>query len=351
MTTFNRSDGTMPNLSSDIGNGTDGKFEIIDGYKREKWNPYARTKTEHSGTVYLYLNRYPFWMDVRAGVSALNFNNDDTLKLLAKSVSKVRAHDFHLGKFIGEGRQTVSLVKDTILNVGGALVDLKHRRFEQAARRLGVSKHRSALSVNDIAGRWLELQFGWKPLLQDAYEACKAFEKLTSPPASIRYQVGTSRTVRYEGSTSPTSYNGLGSAKLSQKLILEVTESLSQQRSLGLYDPAGIAWELLPYSFVIDWFIPVGTYLDVLNTIPHLSGRYLKTQVVRAICRGRVIPNTSQSKFYVGCESYYDYLRIVRTTGSIESISIPLPTIKPVDKALSSAHIYNAIALIKQRLK
>lgn len=33
----------------------------------------------------------------------------------------------------------------------------------------------------------------------------------------------------------------------------------------GISNPALLAWELLPWSFVIDWFIPVGDYLESLS--------------------------------------------------------------------------------------
>ena len=38
---------------------------------------------------------------------------------------------------------------------------------------------------------------------------------------------------------------------------------------LSLDNPAVLAWEALPYSFVVDWFIPIGDYL---NETLNLSG-------------------------------------------------------------------------------
>lgn len=39
---------------------------------------------------------------------------------------------------------------------------------------------------------------------------------------------------------------------------------LRQLNGLGLLNPALLWWELLPYSFVVDWFLPVG---DVLTSL------------------------------------------------------------------------------------
>jgi hypothetical protein len=35
--------------------------------------------------------------------------------------------------------------------------------------------------------------------------------------------------------------------------------------SAGLVNPLSIAWELLPWSFVVDWFIPVGNTLEAMT--------------------------------------------------------------------------------------
>lgn len=36
---------------------------------------------------------------------------------------------------------------------------------------------------------------------------------------------------------------------------------------LGLTNPAEVAWEVVPFSFVIDWFIPVGNFLSSLDSL------------------------------------------------------------------------------------
>jgi len=33
----------------------------------------------------------------------------------------------------------------------------------------------------------------------------------------------------------------------------------------GFTNPINLAWEVLPYSFVVDWFIPIGPYLESLS--------------------------------------------------------------------------------------
>jgi hypothetical protein len=40
---------------------------------------------------------------------------------------------------------------------------------------------------------------------------------------------------------------------------------------LGLINPASVAWELVPFSFVVDWFTGFGSYLDSFTELAGLS--------------------------------------------------------------------------------
>jgi hypothetical protein len=40
---------------------------------------------------------------------------------------------------------------------------------------------------------------------------------------------------------------------------------------LGFVNPAVIAWELVPFSFVVDWFVPVGNFLSQWTDFVGLS--------------------------------------------------------------------------------
>jgi len=123
-----------------------------------------------------------------------------------------------------------------------------------------------------------------------------------------------------------------------------MTEQLSAPRSLGLTDPLSVLWEITPYSFVVDWFIPIGTYLENLNTIPSLRGRFLTTTLRRfsgsAVPRNpinfTVIPTTSSSQVILE--------RKVST-----SLTVPKPSFNSFEDAMSPKRIWNAIALAVQR--
>jgi hypothetical protein len=341
--------------------GTDGKYVIIDGQSRLSYNEYTLTKLNCIRTRENRVGSY--FVSDGAGLLDETLDDNDTIKLLAKLANKVNQHELQLGVAVAEGAKTVKLVKESILTVGGALVDTSRGNFRRAAQRLGVFKStwgrsksgkfftnkKLSLSPEDISSRWLELQYGWKPLLRDVHEACKAYEALTSGPRSYYFKASTKRFTRFDGSVSPTLYACPTVGKFTQKILLEMREdmTLDKPRSLGLEDPYTVAWEVVPYSFVIDWFIPIGTYLAAATAVPVLQGRWYKTAARQFICRGPIIKVNPQ--FYGGSTLECERLYVNRTAG-LGHLQVPLPRFKPLDQALSPLHVTNAIALVTSRL-
>jgi len=340
--------------------GSDGKYVIIDGVSRLRFNSYTMTNIETDASK----EPAKFFALGGGGLGTGDrvFSSNDTIKINNKIISKVKGHQLNAAVFAAEGSKTIKLVKESILTVGGALVDVKHGNMLRAAQRLGVIKstwgRRSdgrffvnktpSLSPEDIASRWLELQYGWKPLLNDTYEACKAYETLTQPLRTYHYKVSTSRNVRWNSAVSPTLFTCQTSGKLQQKLLLEMTERPgSLPRQLGLEDPLTVAWELMPYSFVLDWFLPIGPYLESAHSAPLLTGRWYKTTSRKFTCGTSSIQNNLN--YYGGSRFSGDWLYIVRTVGT-GSLNTPLPTFKTLDQSLSPMHIANALALVTSRL-
>lgn len=329
--------------------GDDGKYETFQGRERLKWNNYSVQRiriTRSPGQEPSHVGDQ--WMDGSLFHPTDFPNANDILRLQSSLSEAVKGHDFNLAVFAAQGNQTVSMAVNALTSIGGAISDLKRGRFENAARRFGVSPRPSKLSHRDISGRWLELQYGWLPLLSDVHEASKAYESLTSPPRISRRSVSLTSVSEMDCSNNPSLYHCKGPLKESVRLIYEATEELSVPRTLGLTDPLSVAWELIPYSFVADWFIPIGSYLENLNTIPSLSGRFLTTITRRSQCNfsansasgvtWSIEPRVNSSFFYME--------RVIST-----SLAVPKPVFVKLPSALSPSRIYNAIALVAQKFR
>ncbi len=372
-----------------VWNGSNGKYEIVAGSYRTKWNNYSTTSRTvynkpgpimlrglctSSGPYYMKYIVYPFW-----GGDSLTYIGDASLDtsvsasqqnaVLQKLLTKIKGHDFDLGVELGQMRQTVSLLSGNLGKLGRAAVALKRGDFVSAARQLGARSRSTNLKGNDISGRWLELQYGWLPLLSSSFEAAKAFESMSNGPRRTTFEasVSTTRTSN-ELSLSPGNFSAKCQGKLTRRLKYEMYEEMSAPRQLGLADPASILWELTPWSFVVDWFVPIGSYLDNLNQIPHLLGRWLITDMVQyaeqvptwkwistahqstgplpgepsgVLVRGSTISVVSWPNPRVSA------VKINRTFSSSPP-SVPFPGIK-ASGAIHGNRLWNAIALAYQR--
>lgn len=274
--------------------------------------------------------------------------------MLNKLAENIRGHSFDLGVNIAEATKTYGTIVSNVRSIGRALLDLKHGNYAGALRALGARRQGPrghwdirSLDAKDLSGRWLETQYAFMPLISQSYEAAKAFEAITGP-RRLRFAVGSSpKRKSIEGSDSLANYSMPWNLTYSKRLVAELYEDASLQRSLGLSNPLEIAWEVVPYSFVVDWFLPVGAYISAWGFIPSLRGRFI-TAESGAIKNGPIVDFTLAKNYAKsGCHQYrFAYSRVVSG-----SLSVPRPTFNSLPAALSPRRLLSAISLIHQSLR
>lgn len=356
--------------------GVEGTYSIrtwngSDDRAHKAWNPYDLTRTNAVFRA-TYAVRKATGVRTKRGCPAYRVQYapeipEVDLKLLAKLTDKIRDHSFNVAVSIAEGVQTAEFVAGLSVGVlqffhavrrgdpGG--VARAFTAMVQGAGSLKKSKGKlprfgykaqKAMNSGDISGTILATQYAWGPLLSDIFAAIDAYETLRKEkPRSITTRVSGQGPL-YEGnvSSNPT-YNvvwGQWQKTMSYRVIF--SEQLGIYDSLGLTNPALVIWEKVPFSFVFDWFVPVGTWLDCLGVLPKLSLRYCKNtaDVFEAKLRGPCWVNPADPG-YDFVDGYCECSRIAtkRTIGTV--LQIPFPRLKSVDKVFSLAHIRNAAAL------
>jgi hypothetical protein len=197
----------------------------------------------------------------------------------AKIECLLKAKDMkvNLPVLFGEGRKTVDLLMETAGKVYGAYRDVRRGRFGKAAERLGIKGPKGA------AGNWLSYKYGWLPLLQDVKGLAElaAQQTVGRPP---RFTVKSRKTARQVFNSLQS--NGVTSSPFSAKnrcsgevehvgkagLLLQVNVGFSPLASqVGITDPALVVWEMVPFSFVFDWFVSVGDWLTVRTALTGLT--------------------------------------------------------------------------------
>jgi len=119
----------------------------------------------------------------------------------------------------------------------------------------------------------------------------------------------------------------------------------------GLTDPASVLWELTPYSFVADWFIPIGNYLAARSLASALTGTFVTTKTRRVFCAYEGLANTDngivRTVYTTPPKGNCALINVTRTVST--SLNVPVPSFKTLDKVASWKHCANAVALLVQK--
>jgi len=124
------------------------------------------------------------------------------------------------------------------------------------------------------AQSWLEFTYGWKPLLSDFYAQAKNLAEIMIERQyvvrELRVTAKSRRLYEENRNIEGESWKTRKLVEVKNRVALVVRYSIHEdghtaQNVFGLNNPALIAWEIVPFSFVADWFLPIGDWLDSLT--------------------------------------------------------------------------------------
>jgi len=196
-----------------------------------------------------------------------------------------------MGVTVAEGREALTLMAQRAGQLYRSFKSLRKGRFGDFLRELKVrplKKHERTkwTKPKHAASIWLEYWFGWAPLVGDI-DAC--VDVLTSAPPPLILVGSATREISGSGV-----YSGGGQIRISQytgkaivrqyaRVRIENPNALLRQQA-GLTNAAEIAWAIVPFSFLVDWFGNVG---DVLRARTDFSGLVIEEAYATAHCKLR----------------------------------------------------------------
>jgi hypothetical protein len=257
--------------------------------------PYYRTIEE--GDVYTYnlagrfSNGYAWQSDascpltLRSGVDNVSGYYYDPVptipsgvqeELIRKARAKIKGQDINLSTAFGERAATADMVAGTCKTLADAVRAVRRRDPDAALRALGVRRRGKRKFPKEPSNMWLQMQYGWLPMLNDVHGACKALEDAdedrdryrATATATWKGKEIVKRSLRTSVSSSYVDLDKVLTKHHKAKIRLDYVlrnPALASLASLGVTNPASLAWELLPFSFVADWFVPIGSYLSDLD--------------------------------------------------------------------------------------
>lgn len=251
------------------------------------------------------------------------------------AVARLYNRGFDALTFIAELRETAKLFKDVLGRFFGML-----RRH----------------SLEDLTSGWLELRYGWRPLVKDIEDINELLISLSENPDFVIFSERYGKTENLYDVTDSKGYMNYGSFQYdafrhttTASIGLRGTAASKIEPPRITFDPIVTAWELVPYSFVIDWFFNVGSMLNALH------GQSYHSDLVTSY--GTQLNYVTQSELIggVGIGDFYGHVtstavysgsitnRTPVTPSFIPSVNINLDALKVADlMALLTAALLNS---------
>lgn len=269
---------------------------------------------------------------------------------------KAKSQEINLLNAIGERRQTMSMLADTISRLASAISSARRGNLLKAARKLFPTNSKEL--ANDV----LLINFGVKPFLSDIEGAAKHLARRQSQSPTSVIKAANKEVVRdvqmYTASNSILSRK-LYVSKETEITVRHVMEikiddgTTFEANQLGLLNIPSTLWELTPWSFAIDWLIPIGDFLNKVDAFAGLSiTRYHITTVIK-----QKVTVTCVHDGTVGAIGYQCYTsgttgvwekELLYVNRAVQANNPPPMQFPSIRNPFTTTRLVNATALLRQ---
>lgn len=185
---------------------------------------------------------------------------------LKKLYDKIRQSNANLAVDGAEWRQTAKMLATAVEAVRSPL-----KFFGREVRELARSRTWKR-KLNGPASAWLQYTYGWAPLAGSITDLINiAYREAYKPLTIVGKGMNGRETSRilsspiYDGTRTYAWKGTHVTRKRIQATYMISNPDLVHLSSITTLNPALIAWELVPFSFVGDWFIDISGYLELLE--------------------------------------------------------------------------------------
>lgn len=265
-----------------------GRYERKESYRQPR--PYIEPLPYfhgryHDGRIYSNQRDHEYDGPGVVGSESLLAAQGDTDPLGTRSLAYARAYDRFVSKMkrnaqLGVGLAEVSssftMIRNRSIQLLGALSALRRRDFQGLALSLNLVKeekkdrarivwNRQSFRTATLANLLLEYQFGWAPLVADIAAAVNVlqsdFSDIPITGIGTANDSYSSMTYPFSGASQKTQLS-VKSRVVVRAVVIPSNPNLALANQLGFVNPVSVAWQVLPASFLFDWFLPVGRFLE-----------------------------------------------------------------------------------------
>jgi len=173
-----------------------------------------------------------------------------------------------IGASLGEYRQAHEMIYSRAAQLLNGARALRRLDFPGVAKAFSIRlpKGTNFRNLKSFGNLWLEFHFGWEPLVKDIFDAVEVCTK----PAKVEWAKASSveEFSLNQNFGSPVFRRHQIKGKFFSLMGAGITVSnpnLAFASNLGILNPLSIAWELVPFSFVVDWYANVGQILGSMS--------------------------------------------------------------------------------------
>lgn len=221
-----------------------------------------------------------FWIEVSGGLGRLGAtksnpplgdgipslpNQQNVIdQLIIDAHNKALEPDFDVPMFLAELGETLSMLRNPLKGL---------KKFVRRKKSIGSF-------TEMLSDQWLQYRYGIKPLVSDIDKAATVVSAAQHRYANIIRKSSSYRETL--NTKNVTTNNYIPWARFNQitsvieRNNVSVTCSRFYHWENNVYSPLlqgnaiGLLWEMIPYSFVVDWFIGIGDFISTFRTNPLL---------------------------------------------------------------------------------
>jgi len=282
------------------------------------------------------------------------------------AAANVQQPDLQLLVELAEAKEAIRM----LTNPTGSLLQLireaknstRYSKFRKKRVRTGGPSSLLAF----LSAEWLRYRYGIMPLCYSIEGALKATLAISSPRFTAR---GSSSYGRGEeefllddlttGWHADFNYNrkiyGTNNGYVRAGILYEHNIQTATRLGITPFDAPSAAWEIIPFSFVADWFVNLGDYLEAVK--PKVGVNYLATwTTIKKDLKSRMVVTLLPTGYPGHTQDpggMWSYSRRVRSTQRTPGVSIGLAS-KTSEfhwRETDVKHAIDAIALINQLLR
>lgn len=302
-------------------------------------------------------------------VTHIPFSSNDLNALRAKTQKRITDATMELAVSLKELPETIRMMLNGAQRINNLVIAARRKDLGGIADALGVSRTRASRdkwkrglrraykrrpdaknTINGISGIYLEAVFGWNSAYQEIIAGAEYAASLTAKPPKEKCSAsGTTDNFSFDRVVKD--YETNLRFKVSKTTFRRMTAWFDVSWDTVI-TAAGInisaIWQVIPYSFIINWFVDVTSFLrqfELLDSLKGLSVTLTQKTIMSVDVTGTIkVPNANGIPTWQGASASFSG---EITTRSPTSLTITFP---PVRLPSQVGQYISAFALIVQRI-